>query len=110
MVMEAQKKGGNSEELKKLQNKVRDLESDREVERTKHAEQESAYKHRIANLEKLSKDKDGKLAKLQKSLEEVKRDILGEKAIGDKEFENVQHGCIQLQHKITGTNVNDSQL
>lgn len=88
LVMEGQKKG-NNEDLKRLQNRIRDLENDREVERTKHTEQESALKHRIANLEKLSKDKDAKLAKLQKSLMEVKRDILGEKAMEDKEFENV---------------------
>jgi Skp family chaperone for outer membrane proteins len=47
------------------------------MERNKFREQENEFKRRIGNLEKLSKEKDAKLSKLQKSLMEVKRDILG---------------------------------
>lgn len=91
------------DDLKRLQNKIRDLENQRELDERGFKQIENDLKRRIKTLEDLSREKDKKLGKLQNSLKQIKADILGEKEVEEKTYENVHHILFSSKAKLTAT-------
>ena len=82
-----------------MEKKLKVIQEDREHERKRYLDNENQLKEKIKNLMTISKEKDQKLARLQKSFMEVKNDILNEKKMLDDggEFDDMEAVAARLK-------------
>jgi hypothetical protein len=92
-----------------LERKLDELQDEREAEKRRYLENEDRLNLKIKNLEKLSKEKDIKLTKLQKTLLDLKNYAVNESSkIENNELEEQLKDAIVNMTK--GKTANDSKM
>lgn len=91
-----------------LERKLEDLNGRREREKKEHEEAEKKLIDKIRNLEKLAKDKELKLSKLQKTFADLKNLAINEAKVEASEVEKQLYE--EIQNMTKGKTANDSQM